>query len=97
MGHAHRACAWVLTSALLFAGCGGGRNAIIGVANTGNRVLSGELSELADMIAEDDSIPEVTDEELLRAFSSIRGHAIEGDPEAALILYLIARGQRSDD
>ena len=97
MGLAYGACAWVLASALLFVGCGGGRNAIIGVANTGNRVLSGDLSELADMIAEHESIPKVTDEELLGAFGSIREHAMEGDPEAALILYLVAEGQRSDD
>jgi hypothetical protein len=78
-------------------GCGGGRTAVIGFGNSGNRILeNGMLGEVADALAALPGTPEVTDAMVAEIFASILERAHRGDPEAALIVLLVAEEQRGD-
>ena len=63
------------------AACGG---EIVGLGNTGNRIVVGDaLEEVAELLAENPETPQVTDQMLGEVFSAILGRATEGDPAAA--------------
>jgi hypothetical protein len=76
--------------------CGGGRTAVVGWGNGGNRILEagGTAHALAEMLAEHAGTPVVGDELLSEIFGSIVAHARAGDPEAALIVFSVAAEQR---
>ncbi len=79
-------------------GCGGGRTAVIGLGNSGNRIVeNGLLEEVADALAEHPGTPEVTDEMLVEIFPAILRRASAGDPEAALVVFLVAEEQRKEE
>jgi len=87
-------------AALSFAalGCGGGRTAVIGLGNSGNRIVEGGLlHEVADALADHPATPEVTDEMLSKIFPALLSRASAGDPEAALVVFLVAEEQRGED
>jgi hypothetical protein len=98
-GLAH-SCAGIL---LLFAvslalGCGGGRTAVIGLGNSGNRIIEGGLlEEVGDALAELPGTPLVTDAELGQIYGAILERAKEGNPEAALVVLFVAEEQRRDE
>jgi hypothetical protein len=77
------------------AGCGGGRNSIVGFGNGGNTFNQEWLAEeLAEALAEHQGTPKVTDEMLGEIFGSILERAKTGDSEAALIVLKVAEEQR---
>jgi len=77
--------------------CGMGDELVTGVGNGGNKFfVDGLNDELAEQLANHEAIPEVTDEMLVAAFTSIVARAREGDPEASLILFRVADQQRTD-
>jgi hypothetical protein len=79
--------------------CGGGRTAVVGLGNSGNRILEagGAAQALAERLAEHAGTPMVSDELLGEIFGSIVTHARAGDPEAALIVFSVAAEQRAKD
>ena len=52
------------------------------------------MDEIVDVLSQSKSVPPVTDEMLVSGFDAIRRRAIEGDPQAVLILYQVAERQR---
>lgn len=80
------------------AACGGGKGAVIGVANSRNDFREGGIAEeLAEALADYDGTPEITDEILAAVFGAIIGRARAGDTEAALIVLRVAEEQREPD
>jgi len=74
--------------------CGG---EIVGVGNSGNRlILGGTLEEVAEALAASSATPEVTDEVLSEIYVAILERANRGDPEAALIILQVAERQRRE-
>jgi hypothetical protein len=85
----------LLFTVILMLGCGGGRTAVVGVGNSGNRIIEGGLlEEVADALAELPDTPEVTDAMLGQIFGAILERANEGSPEAALVVLFVAEEQR---
>jgi len=80
-------------------GCaGGGETVISGLGNSSNVIGSASLFELiAKELAIQESTPVVTDQELNQVYAAIRTRALDGEPEAALVLLRVAAYQRSDD
>jgi hypothetical protein len=73
----------------------GGNIIIMGAGNSGNRFDTPSASdELADLLAQWPGITPVTEEELAATFEALRRRAMEGDPEAALVLIKVAREQQ---
>ncbi len=90
-----RTYALAAAAALLAASCGGGRTAIVGLGNGGNRIIEGGmLDEVADALAEYEGTPRVSDETLVQVFAAVLSRATRGDPEAALIVLRVAERQR---
>ena len=90
----------IALSLLLFAlACGGGRTAVVGVGNSGNRIVDedGIAEAIAEALANNESIPPITDETLGEVFGAIVAHAKAGDPKAALIVLRTAEEQREED
>jgi len=87
----------VLLCACSAAGCtGGGESVVSGIGNSGNRIqLDDKLwAKLAEEFSSSEATPRVTDEEVREIFATIRGRALQGDFEAALIVLRIAEAQR---
>ena len=83
------------TGAVAILGCGGGDTAIVGLGNSGNRIVeNGMLEEVAGALAEHPATPVVTDQMVAEIFPAILHRANAGDPEAALIVLLVAEEQR---
>jgi hypothetical protein len=78
---------------------GGGRTAVVGLGNGGNRIFEtgGTAAMLAEQLAAHPGTPEIGDELLAEVFQSIVTHARAGDAEAALILFRVAEEQRRKD
>lgn len=73
----------------------GGSIIIMGVGNSGNRFDTPSASdELADFLARQPGTTPVTHKELAATFEALRRRAMEGDPEAALVLIKVAREQQ---
>ena len=78
-------------------GCtGGGETVISGLGNSNNLIGFDVLGRVADELAESPAIPAVSDDDLRAAFSAIRENALKGDPDAALVLLLVAGEQREE-
>ncbi len=77
--------------------CGGGRTAVIGVGNSGNRIFEADAiaEAVAEALARNESTPAVSDETLAEVFGAILAHAREGDTEAVLIVLKVAEQQRA--
>ncbi|MDJ0851056.1 MAG: hypothetical protein QNK04_22010 [Myxococcota bacterium] len=91
------ACASIAAALALLVGCGGGRTAIVGLGNGGNRIVEGGmLEEVAEALAESPATPEVTDAMITEIFGAVLRRAKEGEPEAALVLLLVAEERRSE-
>ena len=87
--------AFLVAGAVAILGCGGGDTAIVGLGNSGNRIVeNGMLGEVAGALAEHPATPEVTDQMVAEIFPAILHRANAGDPEAALIVLLVAEEQR---
>lgn len=79
--------------AVVTASCG--RSTVVGIGNSANRIVeNGLLEEVAAALVRQPSIPPVTDEQLVEVFDAIVARADDGDPEAALIVFLVAEEQR---
>ncbi len=90
-----RTVALAAAAALLVASCGGGRTAVVGFGNGGNRIIEGGmLDEVADALAEYEGTPRVSDETLVQVFAGVLSRATRGEPEAALIVFRVAERQR---
>ncbi len=89
----------LLTLGAVILGCTGGADTAISGFGNGNNIIgaSGVLELTAREFATLDAIPEVTDEELRKVFGSIRTRAVEGNPDAVLLLVRVAALQRSGD
>ena len=82
----------------IFGCAGGGETVISGLGNSSNVIGSASLLELvAKELAIQQSTPTVSDEELGQAYAAIRTRALDGEPEAALVLLRVAAYQRSED
>lgn len=82
---------------LLALGCtGGGETVISGLGNSNNLIGFDVLGRVADELAESPAIPAVSDDDLRAAFAAIRENALRGDPDAALVLLLVAGEQREE-
>ena len=89
------ALALSLVAAFASPGCtGGGETVISGFGNNDNLIGTDVLGRVADELAESPAIPAVSDDDLRAAYSAIRENALKGDPEAALVLLLVAGEQR---
>ena len=78
-------------------GCGSGKTAVIGLGNSGNRIVEdGLLEKVAEALAAHPTTPAVTDETLVQIFTAIQRRAGAGDPEAALMVLLVAEQQRKE-
>jgi hypothetical protein len=75
-------------------GAGGADAVIAGMGNNGNMIGVDVLERLARELANLESAPRVTDDELVTAFAALREHAQSGDPDAALVLLRVAALQR---
>jgi hypothetical protein len=82
---------------LLLSGCGGGETAFVGVGNSGNYVVTSELDEVAKLLSEHESTPQVGDAVLVEIFQAILAKARDGDPSSARIIFDVARRQRDAD
>lgn len=89
----------VIAAGLLLTSCGGGRSAVIGVGNSGNHILESDAiaQGVADALAESETTPAVSDDEIVEIYRAILTHAREGDTEAALIVLRVAEAQRSEE
>ena len=86
-----------LVPILLLAALGcGGETVISGLGNSNNLIGFDVLGRVADELAESPAIPAVSDDDLRAAFSAIRENALKGDPDAALVLLLVAGEQREE-
>jgi hypothetical protein len=87
----------VLLAVALAAGCAGGGDTVIGgLGNSGNHIGTAALwGSLAKALAAHEATPQVSDDEVRQIFAAIRGHAMEGQVEAALIVLKVAEEQRS--
>ena len=76
--------------------CGGGRTAVVGFGNGGNRILeAGSTAHaLAERLVDHAGTPIVGDDLLAEIFGSIVTRARAGDAEAALIVFSVAAEQR---
>lgn len=82
--------------ALLLTGCGnvgGGETVVHGNDNT--IVQDRAIDRVAAALAEFDSTPEVTDADIRAVYETVRGRALEGDLDAALVLLKVAAIQRT--
>jgi len=89
----------LLTSTLalcIASACGGGRTAVVGLGNSGNRIFeeSETSEELAEALAENAATPRISDETLAEIFQAILRKARAGDPESALVVLRVAAQQR---
>jgi hypothetical protein len=84
------------TSAL---GCAGGSDTAISGFGNGHNIIGGAavLERAARELAALGAIPEVTDEDLRNVFDSIRARAIEGEPDAVLLMVRVAALQRESE
>ncbi len=85
---------------LLLAGllaCGGGRTAVVGLGNSGNRIIEADevAEELAEILAESPVTPEISDELMREVFDAIVARARDGDIEAAAVVMRVAVEQRA--
>jgi hypothetical protein len=78
-------------------GCGNGDRLVAGVGNSGNRLYTNPIDEVAEVLAETAAVPRVSDETLVQGFEAIQRRALEGDAEAVLILFRVAEEQRKQD
>jgi hypothetical protein len=74
----------------------GGEYVVAGFGNGGNVIGGDEVDRVANELANSPSIPAVSDDDLRDTFAAIRENALEGDPEAALVLLLVAARQRNE-
>lgn len=88
-----------IAAALLLSSCGGGRTAVIGVGNSGNRVFESDAlaQAVAEALANSETTPEVSDAEIVEIYQAILTHAREGNTEAALIVLSVAEAQRTEE
>ena len=85
----------MLAWAGLLAGCTGGADTVIsGLGNSGNLVNAPAHQQLAKELADHDGAPAVSTEDLRRAFLAIRDKALDGELDAALVLFQVASFQR---
>lgn len=92
--------AWVIVTAallLMVNACGGGRTAVIGFGNSGNRILEewDLADELAMSLADHPQTPRISDDTLAEIFDAILERARSGDAESALIVLRVAERQQS--
>ena len=86
-----------LVIAIATLGCGGGETAIVGLGNSGNRIVCDEIGQVvAEALAVHAATPRVSDDLIAEIFSSIVARAREGDPRAALIVLMLAKEQAGD-
>ena len=87
----------LLALVLSLAGCtGGGETVVSGFGNSGNFFgVDAREKRLALQLAVSGQVDEVTDEDLALIYETIRGKALEGDLDAALVLYHLAAFQRA--
>lgn len=89
----------LLAFGVMSLGCtGGAETAITGFGNGGNFIgTSGVLERAARELAMLEAIPEVSDEDLRGVFGAIRARALDGNPDAVLVLARVAALQRPAD
>ena len=96
-----RTAVLAMAAVFLAASCGGGRTAVVGFGNGGNRIVEkgSILDEVAEVLAEYEGTPRVSDETIVQIFAAMVSRASRGEPEAALIVLRVAERQRepSDD
>jgi hypothetical protein len=76
--------------------CTGADATITGFGNNGNMIGIDVLERLAKELARVEPLPAVSDDDLRTAWSSIRQHALAGDPDASLVLLRVAALQRAE-
>ncbi len=88
-----------IAAGLLLTSCGGGRTAVIGIGNSGNRVFESDAfaQAVAEALASSETTPAVSDGEIVEIYQAILTHAREGNTEAALIVLSVAEAQRSEE
>ena len=76
----------------------GGQGLIKGIGNSGNHFhFDPTTHKLPDLIATNETIPAITDEQLAETFQAVLARALEGDLEAATIVFKAAEIQRRHD
>ncbi len=81
--------------ALVTAGCGG---EVVGIGNSGNRFFgAGTFGEVGKLLAEHEGTPQVTDAVVQEIYRGILERARGGDPDAAMILLVLAEKQRGEE
>jgi hypothetical protein len=91
--HMHRLLIALGALALALASCGG-ETVVSGFGNSGNVIGVDVVGRVAEELAEAPGVPAVSDDDLRATFGAIREKALAGDPEAALVLLLLAAEQR---
>ena len=88
-----------VAASLLLTACGGGRTAVIGFGNSGNRIFESDaiVQAIAEALADGETTPMVSDEEIAGIYGAILSDAREGNTEAALIVLLVAEAQRREE
>ena len=88
-----------VATSLLLTACGGGRTAVIGVGNSGNRIFESDAiaQAIAEALADGETTPMVSDAEIAGIYGAILSDAREGNTEAALIVLLVAEAQRREE
>lgn len=85
------------TFALALLACGGGKTAVVGIGNSGNRIVDdARLEELADLFVEVGGAAEVSDALLGDVFQTFVERAKSGDTDAALVVLAVAARQREE-
>jgi hypothetical protein len=75
--------------------CGIGDRQVSGLGNGGNRIYANPvLDQIVEVLAASTAIPKVSDETLLTSYTALQRRALEGDPEAVLIVFQVAERQR---
>lgn len=80
--------------ALIGLACSGGKGSFVGIGNSGNRVYTSELDELAEQLQAWPGVPQVGEADLTRIYQALVERAREGDPGAAHVVLGLAELQR---
>ncbi len=80
------------------AGCAGGGDTVVsGIGNSGNLINSPLSEQVAQILVKSDRAPRISDEELRTVFGAIRQRALDGELDAAMVLFRVASLQHDSD
>jgi hypothetical protein len=93
----HRLASGVLALMVGAACAGGGDTVVSGIGNSGNLINSPLSEQVARILVKSNQAPRIGDEELRTVFGAIRQRALDGELEAAMVLFRVASLQHEQN